>query len=96
MKRWHLKTANVGLGYLNKLEDECSNTYYIYFGRKPINTDYSALTEEIYTNLKDPKFKVADRVRSTKYKNIFSKYHTKNWSREILLLIFVRKGIVVE
>ena len=33
----------------------------------------SALTEKIESNPKAPKFKVNDRVRSTKYKNIFSK-----------------------
>ena len=30
--------------------------------------------------------KVNDRVRITKYKNIFSKDYTKNWSREIFII----------
>ena len=38
-----------------------------------------------------PKFKVADRVRITKYTNIFSKGYTKNWSREIFVIDFVLK-----
>ena len=42
--------------------------------------DYSALTEENETNSKIPKFKVNDRVRITKYKNIFSRGYTENWS----------------
>ena len=33
----------------------------------------SALTEEIKTNIKASKFNVGDRVRITKYKNLFSK-----------------------
>ena len=51
--------------------------------KKPINADYSALTEKIETNLKAPKFKINDRGRITKYKDIFSKNYSKNWPREI-------------
>ena len=45
--------------------------------KKPINLDYSTLTEKNETNSKAPKFKVNDRVRITKYKNIFSKTYTE-------------------
>ena len=38
-----------------------------------INADYSALTKNVETNSKTPKLKVNDRVRITRYKNIFSK-----------------------
>ena len=31
---------------------------------------------------KDPKFKVGDHVRISKYKNIFAKRYTPNWSEE--------------
>ena len=44
------------------------------------------MTEKSETNLKAPKFKMNDRVRITKYKNIFSKSYTKNWSREIFFI----------
>ena len=44
------------LGYLNKLVDEYSNTYHLSIGKKPIYADHSALTEEIGTNPKAPKF----------------------------------------
>ena len=53
--------------------------------KKPINADYSALTEKIETNLKAPKFKINDRGRTTKYKDIFSKNYSKNWPREIYI-----------
>ena len=53
--------------------------------------DYSALTEEIELSRKAPKFKVGDRVRITKYKNIFSKSYTKNWSKEIFVIDSVLK-----
>ena len=54
------------LCYLNKLVDQYNNTYHQSINKKPINSDYSALTEKIETNSKTPKFKVKDRVRITK------------------------------
>ena len=35
-------------------------------------------------NNKDPKFKVGDHVRISKYKNTFAKRYIPNWSEEIL------------
>ena len=36
------------------------------------------------SNEEDPKFKAADHVRISKYKNIFAKGYTPNWSEEVL------------
>ena len=71
------------LSYFNKLVDQYNNTYHHSINKKPINADYSALTEKIEKNVKAPKFKGDDRVRITKYKNIFSKDYIENWSRQI-------------
>ena len=79
------------LSYLNKLVDQCNNTYHNSIGKEPISADYSALTENIETNTTAPKFEVNDRVRITKYKNIFSKGYTKTWSREIFIIDSVLK-----
>ena len=49
------------------------------------------MTERIKKNSKAPKLKVNVRVRITKYKNIFSKGYTQNWSREIIIIDFVLK-----
>ena len=76
---------------MNKLVDQYNNTYHHSINKKPINADYSALTEKIETNPKAPKFKVNDRVRITKYKNIFSKGYAENWSREIFIIDSVLK-----
>ena len=65
--------------YLNKLVRQYNNTYHHSVYKKPINANYSAFTEKIETNLKAPKFKINDRVRITKYKNVFSKGYTENW-----------------
>ena len=74
------------LSHLNKLVDQCNNTYHNSIDKKPINADYPALTEKFNNNLKAPKFKVNDRDAITKYKNIFSKGYTENWSREIFII----------
>ena len=67
------------LPYLHKLVNEYNNTYHHSINKKLINADYSAFT-------KAPKFKVNDRVRITKCKNVFSKGYTENWSREIFII----------
>ena len=87
-------TTNVGkscLSYLNKLVDQYKNTYHHSINKEPINSDYSASTEKIEANYKARKFKVNDRVRITKFKNIFSKGYTENWSRDIFIIDSVLK-----
>ena len=54
---------------------------------KPIDvTDdsYAEYNEDF--NKKDPKFKVGDHVRIAKYKNIFAKGYTPNWSEEVFVV----------
>ena len=53
----------------------------ILLRKKPINTYYSAYIENIESNPEAPKFKVNNRMGIKKYKNIFSKVYTENWSR---------------
>ena len=38
------------------------------------------------SNEKDPKFKVGDHVRISKFKNIFAKGYKPNWSEEIFVV----------
>ena len=54
---------------------------------KPIvvkDKTYANIGKEI--NDKDPKFKVGDHVRISKYKDIFAKGYTLNWSEEIFVI----------
>ena len=76
------------LPYFNNLVDQCNNTYHHSINKKPINADCSALTEKIETNPKAPKYKVNYRVRVMKYKNIFRKGYTENWSRKVFTIDF--------
>ena len=53
---------------------------------KPIEVtnDYYAKYNEI-PNKKNPKFKVGDHVRISKYKNIFAKVYTPKWSEVFII-----------
>ena len=54
---------------------------------KPIDVqDNTYINTDKETNDKDPKFKVGDRVRISKYKNIFAKGYTLNWSEEVFAI----------
>ena len=44
-------------------------------------------------NDKDPKFKVGDRVRISKYKNIFAKVYTPNWSEEVFIVNKIKNTV---
>ena len=75
-------TANDSKSYLLIRINQQINTIILIIiltsiNKKPINADYSALTKKIETNPKVSKFKVNDKVRITKCKNIFSKGYTK-------------------
>ena len=54
---------------------------------KPVDVgdDYFAEYNE-ESNEKDPKFKVGDHVRISKFKNVFAKGYTPNWSEEIFII----------
>ena len=54
---------------------------------KPIdvkNDSFAEYNEE--SNKKDPKFKIGDHVKISKYKNILAKGYTPNWSEEIFII----------
>ena len=76
--------------YLNKLVDQCNNTYN-HSVKTFISADYSLLTEKIEANSKARN--VNDRVRITKYKNVFSK-NIENCSKEIFIIDPVLKTIL--
>ena len=44
-------------------------------------------------NDKKPNFKVGDHVRMSKYKNIFAKGYTPNWSEEIFVIKEIKNKV---
>ena len=45
------------------------------------------------SNKKDPKFKFADHVRISKYKNIFAKEYAPNWSEEVFAVSKIKNTV---
>ena len=43
--------------------------------------------------IKNPKFKVADNVRISKYKNIIAKGYTSNWSEEVFVINKIKNTV---
>ena len=61
---------------------------------KPIDvTDDSYVDYNEDFNKKDPKFKVADHVRISKYKNLFAKGYTPNWFEEVFVIKKVKNTV---
>ena len=84
-------------GYIDKLDEivnEYNNTYHTTIKMKPIDVkDNTYINTDKETNDKDPKFKVGDRVRISKYKNIFAKGYTPNWSEEVFVIKKVKNTV---
>ena len=83
--------------YIDKLNDivnEYNNTYHRTSKMKPVDVKdniYINFKKEV--NHKDPKFKVGDNVRISKYKNIFAKGYTPNWSEEVFVIKKVKNTV---
>ena len=72
---------------LDDLVDEYNNTYHRTIKMKSVDVKDNAYIDfKREVNDKDPKFKVGDYVRISKYKNIFAKGYTPNWSEEVFVI----------
>ena len=61
---------------------------------KPIDVkDNTYINTGKEINYKDPKFKVGDHVRIAKYKNIFAKGYTPNWSEEMSVIKKIKNTV---
>ena len=78
-------SKNVNFDALDVIVGEHNNIYHKTIKMKPIDVKNYSYAEE--SNEEDPKFKVADHVRISKYKNIFTKGYAligvKRFIREI-------------
>ena len=76
-------SKNVCIDKLDDIIDEYNNTYYKTIKMKPIDVKDNAYIDfEKEINDKDPKFKVGNYVRISKYKNVFAKGYMPNCSEE--------------
>ena len=87
-------SKNVYIDKLDDIVDKYNNTYHSTIKMKPINVkDNTYINTAKEINNKDPKFKVGDRVRISKYKNIFAKGYAPNWSEEVFVIKKVKNAV---
>ena len=83
--------------YIDKLDDivnEYNNTYHRTIKMKPVDVkDNTYIDFEKEVNGKYPKFEVGDRVRISKYKNIFAKRYMLNWSEEVFVISKIKNTV---
>ena len=87
-------SKNVDIDKLDNIVNIYNNTYHNTIIMKPIDVKSSRYIDSSKeTNDKDPKFKVYDIVRISKYKNLFAKGYTPNWSEEVFVTKKVKNTV---
>ena len=87
-------SKNVYVDKLHVIVNKCNNAYHSTMKMKPVDvksSTYSDSSKEI--NNQDPKFKIGDIVRISKYKNIFAKGYTPNLSEEVFICKKVKNAV---
>ena len=83
--------------YIDKLDDivnEYNNTYHRTTKMNPVDVKdniYIDFQKEV--NNRDPKFKIGDHVRISKYKNISAKGYMPNWSEEVFIISKIKNAV---
>ena len=87
-------SKNVYIDKLDDIVDEYNIAYQTTIKMKLIDVkDNTNINTDKEINNKDPKFKVGDRVRISKYKNIFAEGYPSNWSEEVFLIKKVKNTV---
>ena len=71
-----------------------NNTYHRKIKMKQVDVkDNTYIDFKREVNDKDPKFKVGNHVNISKYKNIFAKGYTPNWSEEVFVISKIKNTV---
>ena len=93
-------SKNVYFDLLDDIVNKYNNTVHKTIKTKPIDVkdntyaDSMELHSKKDVNDKDPKFKVGDRVKILKYKNIFAKGYMPNWSEEAFIVSKIKNTVL--
>ena len=80
-------SKNVYFNVLDDIVDENNNIYHKTIKMKSVDVGDDSFAEyNKESNEKDPKFKLGDHVRISKFKNVFAKGYAPNWSEEIFVV----------
>ena len=88
-------SKNVYFDVLDNIVNKYNNIVHRSIKMKSIDvkTDSYAEYNEDF-NGKDPKFKVGDNVRISKYKIIFAKGYTQNWLEEVFVVSEIKNTVL--
>ena len=92
-KRMTATSKNVYFDVLD-IVNKYNNAVHRAIKMKPIDVtsdSYAEYNED--SNKKDPKFKVGDHVRISKYKNIFPKGYATNWSEKVFVVSKIKSTV---
>ena len=87
-------SKNVYFDVLDDIVNKYNNTVHRTIKMKPIDVtsdSYAEYNED--SNEKGPKLKVGDHVRIPKYKNIFAKGYTANWTEEVFVVSKIKNTV---
>ena len=87
-------SKNVYFDVLDNIVNKYNNTVQRTIKMKPVDViddSYAEYNED--SNKEDPKFKVGDHVRISKYKNIFAKGYTPNWPEEVFVVRKIKNTV---
>ena len=83
--------------YIDKLDDivnKYNNTYLSIHKLKPVDVKSNTYTDSSKgINNEDPEFKIGGIVRISKYKNIFGKTYTPDWSEKVFVIKKVKNTV---
>ena len=86
--------ANIYFTVLDDIVNKYNNTVHKTIKMKPIDVtsnSYAEYNED--SNLKNPNFKVRNRVRISKHKNAFAKGYPPNCSEEVFVISKINKAV---
>ena len=90
-------SKNVLIDKLDDIVKKYNNTYHKPIKMKPFDVkDNTYIDFKKESNDKNPKFKVDDHVRISKYKNIFAKGYISNWSEEIFIIKKIKNTVPID
>ena len=85
---------NVCFDVLDDIVNKYNKTIHRATKIKPIDVIYDSYAEyNEDSNKKDPKFTVGDRIRISKYKKIFAKVYTQNWSEKGFIISKMKNAV---
>ena len=80
-------SKNMHIDKLDDIINEYNNKYHRTIKIKPVDVEDNTYIDSMELHpIKDPKFKVGDHLRISKYRNMFTKGYKLNWSEEVFII----------